>query len=299
MAAWSVFPLVLGGALVGGWLAMRAGHAPDVVVAVASFGPVVLVALLERVLPFAREWNRSRGDVWTDLVHMTATVLIPEGLKVCLLALLVWAGAQTAATVGFGLWPTGWPLAIQVGAALLIGELGSYWFHRVEHELPLLWRIHAIHHSVERLYWLNSGRFHPLDIIGSWGVAFAPLVLLGITAEPLALATITLTVHGLFQHANVDARLGPLNWVFSGPELHRWHHSPVVAEGNTNYGATLIVWDVVFRSRFLPDRPPPLAVGIGDMPNFPQGYLAHVAVPFRWAAVKAEAAAAPTASASP
>ena len=70
-------------------------------------------------------------------------------------------------------------------------------------------------------------------------------------------------------------------------ELHRWHHSPDLAEGNHNYGGNLIVWDVVFGTRFLPpDREPPRTIGIGDMPAFPRGLLWQLAVPFRWARVR-------------
>ena len=75
-------------------------------------------------------------------------------------------------------------------------------------------------------------------------------------------------------------------------ELHRWHHSKVPSESNTNYGQTISVWDVVFRTRFLPtDREPPEAIGIGDMPNFPTGYWAHIVSPFRWSRVRAESGA--------
>ena len=96
-------------------------------------------------------------------------------------------------------------------------------------------------------------------------------------------------VHGLFQHANIDVRLGPLNWLFSMAELHRWHHSSRLAETNHNYGATLILWDVVFGTRYLPERSAPEVIGIPDIPNFPRGFLGQLAVPFRWAQLKAAA----------
>jgi sterol desaturase/sphingolipid hydroxylase (fatty acid hydroxylase superfamily) len=57
---------------------------------------------------------------------------------------------------------------------------------------------------------------------------------------------------GIFQHANVQLRLGPLNWFFSMAELHRWHHSRTVEEANHNYGQTISVWDWVFGTRYLP-----------------------------------------------
>jgi sterol desaturase/sphingolipid hydroxylase (fatty acid hydroxylase superfamily) len=86
---------------------------------------------------------------------------------------------------------------------------------------------------------------------------------------------------GLFQHANIDFRLGPLSWIFSVGELHRWHHSTVIDEANRNYGNNFIFWDAVFGTRFLPaDRDCPADLGIGR--SFPTTLGAQLAAPFRW-----------------
>jgi ornithine lipid hydroxylase len=88
--------------------------------------------------------------------------------------------------------------------------------------------------------------------------------------------------HMLMQHANVDVRLGPLNWIFSMNEVHRWHHSRIIAEQNANYGGVLLVWDVIFGTRFHPaDREPPVDVGLHGLRDFPTGYLEQLASPFR------------------
>ena len=167
-----------------------------------------------------------------------------------------------------------------------------YWAHRFGHEWPILWRFHAVHHSAPRLYFLNAVRFHPVDLAISNFAPFVPLVALGAGEEVLALFALVSAVHGLFQHANVPLRLGPLNWFFSMAELHRWHHSKRLEEANTNYGANLILWDIVFRSRFLPsDREPPTEIGIETLPNFPGGYWAHLASPFNWKATEEAARA--------
>ena len=91
---------------------------------------------------------------------------------------------------------------------------------------------------------------------------------------------------------SLDVRLGPLNRIFSMAEPHRWHHSLVLEEANTNYGSNLIIWDLIFGTFFLPsDREPPARIGIAALPAFPPGYLAQLAVPFRWRSVQREAAA--------
>jgi sterol desaturase/sphingolipid hydroxylase (fatty acid hydroxylase superfamily) len=75
-------------------------------------------------------------------------------------------------------------------------------------------------------------------------------------------------------------------------EPHRWHHSRRLEEANSNYGSNLIVWDVVFGTFYLPrDRQPPTTIGIESWPDFPRGYLAQLAVPFRRAQVRRDAAA--------
>jgi sterol desaturase/sphingolipid hydroxylase (fatty acid hydroxylase superfamily) len=87
-------------------------------------------------------------------------------------------------------------------------------------------------------------------------------------------------------------RLGPLNWIFSMAQLHRWHHSRRVAESNTNYGQNLIVWDVVFGTRFLPkDHEPPEDIGIAGLDAFPMDYLGQLASPARWRRIQRDSAA--------
>ena len=108
------------------------------------------------------------------------------------------------------------------------------------------------------------------------------MVLLGAGTDILALLTVHIVVHGLFQHCNVDYKVGPLNYVFSLGELHRWHHSKTIEESNTNYGNNVIFWDLVFGSWFHPkDRMPPADIGLVDQPDFPTDYVGRLLSPFR------------------
>ncbi len=281
-AAWLarivLFPLTLLVAVGGGLWAFESGGSEAMVVAVFGGLAVAAVVLGERFLPFRSEWRVARGDVATDLCHgLVSNLLCPPLLKAALILLL----APLAGRFG-SLWPHDWPLVAELAMAALIAELGSYWAHRLAHERDALWRLHSTHHSAERLYWLNAGRDHPFGLALLFGCEISPLIALGAGEQVLAAYALFTVVVGLFQHANVDVRLGPLNWVFSLSELHRWHHSRDVNEANHNYGSNLIVWDVVFGTRFLPDRPPPVNVGLSDMPDFPRSYLKQLAVPFRW-----------------
>ena len=130
---------------------------------------------------------------------------------------------------------------------------------------------------------MNALRFHPVDLLVVGPGKLVPLVMLGAGGPVIALVGIFSAVHGVFQHANLPCRLGPLNWFFSMAELHRWHHSPDSAEANHNYGGNLILWDIVFGTFFHPrDRDASEAVGLSNMPDFPRDYLGQILSPFKW-----------------
>ena len=84
---------------------------------------------------------------------------------------------------------------------------------------------------------------------------------------------------GFYQHSNCSVRLGPLNYVVSGPELHRWHHSRIPQESDTNFGNNLIIWDLQFRTRFLPKRRMVGSLGLQNR-EYPIGFVAQMGAPF-------------------
>jgi sterol desaturase/sphingolipid hydroxylase (fatty acid hydroxylase superfamily) len=290
-APWLAFPLILGGTLALG-LSLGPKIGWQAAVLMAQTVGFVCVTVGERLLPYRPQWNRSHGDLRTDIIHAIVSGI---GTAQLMGPLVRVAGASAAGALsqalGANLWPAGWPYLAQLALALVVAELAQYWLHRWEHEHDLLWRLHAVHHSAPRLYWLNAARFHPLDLGLLYVVGYAPLVVLGCPGEVILLFSLFDAVLGMLQHSNIDVRLGPLNYVFSMAEPHRWHHSRTLVEANTNYGSNLIIWDLVFRTFFLPaSREPPVAIGIADLPRFPAGYLAQIASPFRWARIKQEAA---------
>jgi len=241
---------------------------------------IVLIAVLERVHPAHPEWNQAQGDVVTDLWHgLVSNVTLPELLKMGLLALLV--TVESPAGVGLGVWPGDWPLGLQLVLALIVGQFGEYWAHRLLHTVPFLWRFHAVHHSPERLYFLNAARFHPVDTSLLFCVGLAPLFALGAGPDLMLLMMTWISVHGLFQHCNIHLRLGPLNYIFSMAELHRWHHSLNLEEANRNFGNNILFWDLVFGTVYWPkDKDASATIG-NNIPEYPKGYLAQLLAPFR------------------
>jgi len=236
------------------------------------------VTLLEFVIPYERSWQPKWNDVKNDLAFMVAVqMLLPVALSMGVaVTLLRWAKEFQLSAVA--LWPAHWPVAAQVVLMLLSAELLRYWLHVASHNTELLWRLHAVHHSPKKLYWLNVGRFHPIEKALQYLFDALPFVVLGVAEEILALYFVFYAVNGFFQHSNVDARYGILNYVVSGAELHRWHHSKLVEESNRNYGNNLIVWDLVFGSWFLPVGKKVGELGLVN-PAYPEDFLSQMATP--------------------
>lgn len=278
----ATYPAVLIAAVVCGWALLS--HGASVVFVVAGLNAVVavLIALLERARPFRAQWNESHGDVRTDVLHLVFAMLpVPVLFRALSIGALTAASLWLSSRVGHPLWPSHWPIGFQLLLALVIAELGQYWVHRLAHERAALWRLHSVHHSVERLYWLNAGRFHPIDTLLQHAAEMAPLILLGANEQVIALFTIFTSANGLLRHANIDMRVGVLNWIFSTADLHRWHHSQEAKHSNANYGANLILWDVIFRTRRIPSEEAPERLGL-LMPDFPRQFVPLLLAPFRW-----------------
>lgn len=261
------YPAVLLGAF-GGLVAGAGAGLPYPIagyLAVAAAGTAIVAA--ETARPYRRSWRPDRSTVTNDAWFLlTVQVLLPAGLSAFAVFGLATVGGGLDSSLR-ALWPHRWPVVSQVVLMLVGGDLARYWLHRAFHRWPAMWAYHAVHHSPQRLYWLNVGRFHPFEKATQLALDSLPFVLVGVGDQVLAGYFVFYAVNGFFQHSNCRVRLGPLNWVISGPELHRWHHSRLVAESDHNYGNNLIVWDVLFGTRFLPpDRE------VGELGLFNRGY---------------------------
>lgn len=284
LITYGLFPIVFIGALGVTWWGLKQEIEPGYVLSGITLATVLITLVFERIHPKHKRWNLSHGDVPTDLLHgLISMILLPQALEALLKAGLVVLAIKLTEGLGFSLWPESWPIFIQLILAMLISQFGEYWTHRGMHEIPFLWRFHSIHHSPKRLYWLNAARFHPLDTAASFTVALVPLLILGVPDEILVYFTAWVAVHGLFQHCNIDIKLGPLNYIFSLAELHRWHHSLKLEEANSNYGNNIIFWDLVFGTMYYPkDKEASEHIGLHEMDEFPEAYHKQIAAPFQW-----------------
>ncbi|WP_297833066.1 sterol desaturase family protein [Thermomonas sp.] len=242
--------------------------------AAVSAAGIACVALLERLQPYERVWLRDHGDLRADVLHGLANLMLLAGTAYALHAL---RGTLLVAS----LWPTQWPVVFQLLLAGAIVDVGLYTMHRVSHRYVWAWRLHAIHHSAERLYWLNGERRHPLSALLMAGPSIGVLVALGAPPQVLSAWLALLSVQLAFQHANLDYRVGPLRRWLGVAEVHRWHHKRDYEDAQVNFGEFFMLWDRLFGT--FHDRPEPLAadaVGLREE-AMPSGYLAQLIWPFR------------------
>ena len=275
--SWLAYP----GAMVTSFSIYALLYAQGASVVFSSYAAVVFgaaaVTLLEFVIPYDSGWQPDRSDVRNDLLFMLIVqMILPQMLTLLAGVSLV----RYLSTSGWpvAIWPHDLPLAAQVGLMLLAAEFFRYWLHVAAHNTKL-WRLHAVHHSPHKLYWLNVGRFHPIEKALQYMLDMLPFILIGVSEAVLALYFVFYAVNGFFQHSNVDAKHGLLNYVVSSAELHRWHHSKLIHESNRNYGNNLILWDLLFGSWFLPrDR------RVGDLGlinrDYPLDFESQMKTPF-------------------
>ncbi|MEK6804222.1 MAG: sterol desaturase family protein [Nitrospirota bacterium] len=275
----AVYPALLLACVIGNLALFHMGAG----VLVATYVPVtlgtLLILALEGLLPYRPDWRPSRAEVIQDSTFLALVhVVLPKVLAATSVFVIVdvlngrdWVVASW--------WPHDSPVPAQTVLMVLIVDGLRYWLHRLSHEWEPLWRVHAVHHAPQRLYTLNVGRFHPIDKGLQFLFDALPFIALGLREDVLSLYFVWYAVNGFFQHSNVDVRLGWLNYVVSGPELHRWHHSMRKEESNHNYGNHLIVWDVIFGSRYLPDNRAVGALGLANR-RYPSGFVDQMTAPF-------------------
>jgi sterol desaturase/sphingolipid hydroxylase (fatty acid hydroxylase superfamily) len=196
-----------------------------------------------------REWR-------TNLAYYFLNSLVPAMLLAAPLSILAVA-AQRYMPSSVPALLAQLPLTARLILALVIGEIGFYWGHRLSHEIPWLWRFHAVHHSAEHMYFLVNTRAHPVDMVITRLIGLTPLYALGLAgpsaagmATPVFVILIG-TFWGFLVHADIRWRCRPLEWLVATPVFHHWHHSRV-DHINRNYASMLPILDRVFGTLHLP-----------------------------------------------
>jgi sterol desaturase/sphingolipid hydroxylase (fatty acid hydroxylase superfamily) len=226
-------------------------------------------------------WQPTLRSFWLDLLHsLVSAFAVAPAVRATLVVVLAGIISEMTRSFGVGLWPHSWPLVAELALAVIVADFGAYWAHHLVHSTRTGWRLHAVHHSLVRLNFVAAGRSHPFNAVLTFSCETGLLILLGVSAEVIALWSVVKACNGLLQHSNVDLRPGKLSALLATCDIHRWHHSLVPEESHANFGNTTTLWGRLFGTLFLPPgRRAATALGI-DGARIPEHYLAHLATPF-------------------
>ncbi len=231
----------------------------------------ILYIILERLFPYDKNHKIIREGFFNDLVFYS-------GIQSYILGLLIF-GLLNYIKFNTSLYNYSLlgklPILIQLAILLVFHDFYIYWFHRWMHHNKYLWRIHEAHHTCIDVDWLAGARSHSVEILINQTIEFAPIILLGASPEIAIYKGMISAIWGMFIHSNIDVRLGKLQYIINGPEMHRWHHSDDPGkEYQNNFATKLAIWDWIFGTAFLPDPKlkKPVHYGLSDTPEYPLKY---------------------------
>ena len=237
-----------------GYAASAARTCLILAVLVALLAPLEHFFAVRRARFFYPGWATNLGWYFVNSVASVFLLGPPT-------ALIAWGvhAAIPAAVTGAA---AALPLAVKAVAAMVVGEIGFYWGHRLSHRWAWLWRFHAVHHSAEHLNFLVNMRAHPVDLVFTRMCGLVLLYASGLTSvmgpHPALVPALVLFVGSMWSfliHANVRWRLGPLEQVITTPAFHHWHHSRN-DHIDHNFSSMVPLIDRVFGTYYLPKHWP-------------------------------------------
>jgi len=225
---------------------------------VILFGALAALFVAERIIPFREIWQPSKGEWKRDSIYFGINGVMST---------LITAGVSIAA-IALAPGTTGLALVAEVPLAVFTAGFVGYWTHRLGHEVGVLWDLHGVHHTPDKVNAWNNNVIHFLDLTFQNGATLFALLLIGFSPEAVFAVTAFTQVLGFVDHANADFRIGRLNYVIGSPEQHRLHHSLDLSEAG-NYSFLPII-DMAFGTfTWRPGREP-ARVGVTAPEAFPQ-----------------------------
>lgn len=246
-----------------------------------DFTSYLIIALifvqLELIFPLRAAQKRFRAHWPNDLVFFLLNgVIIQFGLLLAIGAMM--AAVRLAVPQIVPTFVRSQPLWLQVVEVLLVADIGFYLAHRAFHAVPLLWKFHAVHHSIEEMDWLAAYRVHPLDQILTKSASFLPVYALGFSDASILLFVLIYKWQSVAIHSNSRIALGPLKWLLASPQFHHWHHAHEPAARDKNFAGQLPFLDLIGGTLHMPAAMPE-KYGIDD--PVPQRYDRQILYPFR------------------
>ncbi len=175
-----------------------------------------------------------------------------------------------------------WPIWLQFILAVFVADVFQAGLHRIYHNVPFLWRFHAVHHSSRHMDWLAGSRIHLIEILLTRSAVLTPLVVLGFSAPAINGYVILVGVQAVLAHANLRINFGWLEYVLVTPRYHHWHHARHADYMDVNYAIHLPLVDMLMGTF---KRPPantwPDEYGVMKLETVPTGIIAQTLMPLR------------------
>lgn len=206
-----------------------------------------LLGILEFIFP-KRPLQESRSKRW--ITNMSLVALSQSIVKLLPTFLLPAGFALLTEKNSWGLLhQVSWPYFLKACIGVVFLDFVIYIQHIYFHQIPLLWRLHKVHHSDLDLDVSSGNRFHPFEIIISLIIKIGAIAFIGASAETVIIFEIILNGMSQFNHSNLRIPQKTdyiLRLFLVTPDMHRVHHSRVLKETNSNYGFNLSIWDKIF-----------------------------------------------------
>ncbi len=241
-------------------------------------GSTLIFVFVEKLFAL-RKQPVFRPEWQTDLVHFVVNHLI-VGLTLFIVNHAVQSSLGWTKGSALQNWVAEFPFLVGVFFCLLVADLAQYWTHRAYHEVPFLWRLHAVHHCAKYMDWIAGSRQHIIELLLTRILVLAPIFALGFPQEVIDTYIVIVGFQAVFNHANVSVRWGALSYLIVTPNFHHWHHSQDDEAIDRNYAAHFAFLDHLFGTAVQADRKWPQNYGVvGDY--VPADFLGQLAFPFR------------------
>ncbi len=209
-------------------------------------GVLLLCTLWENKLP-RKALTVSRAFRWVNNLSLVA---LNSATIVILMPMVAFQAAVIASENQWGLlYLVPVPIWLNVLLSVVLLDFIIYVQHVVFHRVPLLWKIHRMHHADLDIDVTTGARFHPIEILISMLVKIGAVFMLGVSPIAIVMFEIILNASAMFNHSNAKLALRIDAWLrklIVTPDMHRVHHSVISRETHSNFGFFLSVWDRMF-----------------------------------------------------
>ncbi len=245
----------------------------------ALLANTIVFVFVERVWPHDPDQLTLRKEWKLDLLYYAFNHVMISVILLCTTffseGLFGWAvhdGVQDAVR--------SLPVLAQFVLVLFVADFAQYWGHRLMHENRFLWNFHAVHHCPARMDWLAGSRIHFAEVLFTRSTVLLPIFLLGFSEAAINAYVVWVGIQGVLIHSNTGLRVGFLEYVFTTPHYHHWHHAADPEAIDKNYAANLPVLDMLFGTYHAGARDRwPATYGVVGKP-LPHGFVSQHLYPF-------------------